>query len=76
VLVTVLTIFYYTGTAIGGSSANPLILFNKIILLAGLTALVPYAFCAMSELILFIKNRAEFSGKRLFGSSVMNLKWT
>ncbi len=72
VLVTLLTIFYYTGTAMGGSSDNPLILiFTKIILLAGLTALVPYAFCAMSELILFVKNRAEFRGKRLFGSGVI-----
>jgi hypothetical protein len=59
------------------TKTNPLLnIFNSIILLAGFTALVPYAFSAMSELILFIKNRAEFSGKRLFGSSVMNLKWT
>lgn len=65
VLVTLLTVFYYSG------SSSLILIFNKIILLAGFTVLVPYAFCAMSELVLFIKNKEEFSGKRLLGSSVI-----
>ncbi len=75
VLVSALTLLNYAGQGFAtasGSTTNPLIqIFNQIILLAGFTALVPYAFSAMAELMLFIKNRAEFSGKRLFGSSVI-----
>ncbi len=75
VLVSVLTLLNYAGQGFAtasGSTTNPLIqIFNQIILLAGFTALVPYAFSAMAELMLFIKNRAEFSGKRLLGSSVI-----
>jgi len=65
VLVTFLLIFNYSGS-------NSLIqMFNFIILLATLTTLVPYAFCAMAELILLIKRREQFSAKRLVGSGVI-----
>ncbi|HEX2911617.1 MAG TPA: amino acid permease [Chloroflexia bacterium] len=45
--------------------------FNFIILLATTTTLVPYAFCAMAELMLFIEGGKEFNGQRLFGSSII-----
>ncbi|NOR88895.1 MAG: amino acid permease [Anaerolineales bacterium] len=42
--------------------------FSFIILLATLTALFPYVLCSMAELMLFIKDRERFQGKRLLGS--------
>jgi basic amino acid/polyamine antiporter, APA family len=39
--------------------------FTFIILLATLNTLVPYAFCTMSEIMIFFKDPARFSGKRL-----------
>jgi basic amino acid/polyamine antiporter, APA family len=65
VLVTLLLVLNYSGS---GSLVS---IFNFIILLATLTTLVPYAFCAMSELMIFIKHREQFSGKRLLGSSII-----
>jgi len=65
VLVTLLLILNYSG------SGSLLQIFNFIILLATLTTLVPYAFCAMAELMIFVKNREQFSGKRLLGSSMI-----
>lgn len=65
VLVTLLLIFNYSG------SSSLIQMFSFIILLATLTTLVPYAFCAMAELMIFIKNRQEFNGKRLLGSSII-----
>lgn len=65
VLVTVLLVLNYSGS-------NSLVsIFSFIILLATLTTLVPYAFCAMSELMLFIKDRERFQGQRLLGSSII-----
>jgi basic amino acid/polyamine antiporter, APA family len=65
VLVTFLLVFNYSGS---GSLVQ---IFNFIILLATLTTLVPYAFCAMSELMIFIKKREQFNGKRLLGSGII-----
>jgi len=65
VLVTFLLVFNYSG------SSSMVQIFTFIILLATLTTLVPYAFCAMSELMIFIKDREQFSGKRLLGSSII-----
>lgn len=65
VLVTLLLAFNYSG------SSNLVQIFSFIILLATLTTLIPYAFCAMSELMIFIKDREKFSGKRLIGSSII-----
>jgi APA family basic amino acid/polyamine antiporter len=45
--------------------------FSFIILLATLTALFPYVLCSMAELMLFIKDRERFQGKRLLGSVVI-----
>ena len=45
--------------------------FKFIILLATLNTLVPYAFSSLSELMIFIKERARFSGQRLMGSSII-----
>jgi APA family basic amino acid/polyamine antiporter len=64
-LVTLLLVFNYSG------SSSLIQIFNFIILLATLTTLIPYAFCAMSELMIFITNRELFSGKRLLGSSII-----
>lgn len=66
-LVTLLLVLNYSGTG------SLLQIFNFIILLATLTTLVPYAFCAMAELMIFIKDRQQFSGKRLLGSSLIAL---
>jgi len=67
VLVTLLLVFNYSGS-------NSLVqIFTFIILLATLTTLVPYAFCAMAELLLLIQHRAEFSPRRLIGFSVIGI---
>jgi basic amino acid/polyamine antiporter, APA family len=50
-------------------SKNAVEIFNFIILLATLTTLVPYAFCAMAELMVFFNDRERFSGQRL-GASI------
>ncbi len=64
-LIMFLLIFNYSGS-------NSLIqIFTFIILLATLTTLVPYAFCAMAELMLLIQRREQFSARRLFGSGVI-----
>jgi APA family basic amino acid/polyamine antiporter len=46
-------------------------IFNFIILLATLTTLVPYAFCSMAELVIFVTDRERFRGRRLTGSLVI-----
>ncbi len=45
--------------------------FTFIILLATLASLIPYLFTAMAELLIFIKDREKFNGKRLLGSSII-----
>jgi len=45
--------------------------FTFIILLATLTTLVPYVFCSMAELMIFIREHERFNRKRLIGSSVI-----
>jgi basic amino acid/polyamine antiporter, APA family len=67
VLVTLLLVFNYSG------SSSLVQIFTFIILLATLTTLVPYAFCAMAELLLLIQHRSEFNPKRLIGSSVIGI---
>ncbi len=67
VLVTLLLVFNYSG------SGSLIQIFNFIILLATLTSLVPYAFCAMAELMLLIQQPEQFSRKRLIGSSVIGI---
>lgn len=65
VLVTLLLVFNYSG------NKGVVGIFNFIILLATLTTLLPYAFCAMAELILFITDRERFRGERLTGAGVV-----
>lgn len=45
--------------------------FTFIILLATLASLIPYLFTAMAELIIFIRDRERFNGKRLLGASIV-----
>ncbi len=45
--------------------------FTFIILLATLSTLVPYAFSAVAELVIFIRNRESFVGERLAGASLI-----
>lgn len=47
--------------------------FTFIILIATLASLIPYLYTCMAELMIFIKHREIFSGKRLFGSVVISL---
>jgi APA family basic amino acid/polyamine antiporter len=47
--------------------------FTFIILLATLNTLVPYTFCTMSEIMMFIKDPARFSGKRLGGGLAISV---
>ncbi len=59
ILMTVVLALNYSG------SKNAVDIFNFIILLATLTTLVPYAFCAMAEVTVFFTDRERFSGQRL-----------
>lgn len=45
--------------------------FTFIILLATLSTLIPYFFTTIAELLIFIRDRENFNGKRLAGSSVI-----
>ena len=45
--------------------------FTFIILLATLSTLVPYFFSAVAQLVIFVREREEFSGERLAGASVI-----
>lgn len=64
-LVTALLLINYSG------SSGAVAIFNFIILLATLTTLLPYTFCAMAELVFFVTDRERFSGKRLTGSLIV-----
>ena len=44
--------------------------FTFVILLATLTALLPYAICAMAELMIYARDRERFSGRKLTGAVV------
>jgi APA family basic amino acid/polyamine antiporter len=45
--------------------------FTFIVLLATLALLIPYLFTTMAELIIFVKYREQFDGKRLLGSAII-----
>ncbi len=47
--------------------------FTFIILIATLASLIPYLYTCMAELMIFVKHRASFSGKRLGISVVLSL---
>lgn len=45
--------------------------FTLVILIATLASLIPYFYTCLSELMIFIKYREQFQGKRLVGSSII-----
>jgi APA family basic amino acid/polyamine antiporter len=68
VLVTALLALNYAGQLAGAKSLTDV--YNGIILLATFVTLVPYAFCAMAELLIYSARREEFKGERLRRSSI------
>ena len=66
-LITILLAFNYSG------SRGLVGIFNFVILLATLSTLVPYAFCAMAELMIYVQDRPRFRSERLAGSSAIAL---
>jgi len=64
-LITVLLLLNYSG------SGNLAQIFEFIILLATLTTLVPYAFCALAEFLIYFKDRKAFSGERMAGAGII-----
>ena len=48
-------------------------LFTFIILLATLTCLIPYVFASMSELMILIRDRHLFSGRKLLGAGTISV---
>jgi len=64
-LITALLLLNYSG------SGNLVEIFEFIILLATLTTLVPYAFCALAEFILYFSDPDTFSGERMLGSGIV-----
>jgi basic amino acid/polyamine antiporter, APA family len=67
ILMTVVLALNYSG------SKNAVEIFNFIILLATLTTLVPYAFCAMAEIMVFFTDRERFRGQRLAASITISI---
>ena len=63
ILISILLAINYAGQAAGNSDF--IAIYNNIILLATFVTLVPYAFCAMAELVLFVKGAPAFRPKRL-----------
>jgi APA family basic amino acid/polyamine antiporter len=68
-LVSALLLINYAGQATGSSSLTEI--YNSILLLATFVTLVPYAFCTMAELMIFILRRDQFKGERLRRASVI-----
>lgn len=65
-LITVLMVLNYSGTK------TLIDIFNFVILLATLTTLVPYAFCAIAEFLIFLRTPAQLGGwQRFRGSGVI-----
>jgi len=62
-LITGLMALNYTGSLVEQ--------FTFIILLATLSALIPYVFSAAAELVIFVRDRERFSEERLAGASVI-----
>jgi APA family basic amino acid/polyamine antiporter len=65
-LATAVLVVYYGGLSSGAKGLVEA--HNAIILLATFTTLVPYAFCTMAELLLYVQDRARFDGRRLRGA--------
>lgn len=65
--ITVLLLLNYSG------SDNLVEVFEFIILLATLTTLIPYAFCALAEFMIYYSDRDSFSRERLLGSGIIGI---
>jgi basic amino acid/polyamine antiporter, APA family len=63
VLITILLMFNYSG------SKSLVEIFNFTILLATMTTLIPYVFCSIAELIIFIQDPSHHGGQRRFRKS-------
>jgi APA family basic amino acid/polyamine antiporter len=66
-LVTALLLFNYSGTH------HLVEIFDYVILLATLSTLVPYVFCAMAEVMILVRDRPRFRGERFTGSVIIAL---
>ncbi len=64
-LMTILLALRYSG------SGNLVDVFEFIILLATLTTLMPYAFCAIAEFLIYFSKPEAFSGQRMIGSAII-----
>lgn len=62
-----------TGLMLLNSSESLVDQFTFVILLATLTALLPYALCALSELMIYARDRERFAGRRLTSAVVTAL---
>jgi APA family basic amino acid/polyamine antiporter len=62
-----------TGLMLMNSSESLVDQFTFVILLATLTALLPYAICALAELMIYARDREKFAGKRLTGAVITAL---
>jgi APA family basic amino acid/polyamine antiporter len=62
-----------TGLMLMNSSEGLVDQFTFVILLATMTALLPYAICAMAELMIYARDRERFVGKRLTGAVITAL---
>ena len=65
VLMTGLLALNYSG------SSSLVEIFEFIILLATLTTLVPYAFCALVECLIYFNDREAFQSQRLLGAGIL-----
>ena len=66
-IVTVMLALNYSG------SRSLVELFDFVILLATLATLIPYVFCAMAELMIYVRDRSRFRSERLAGSVLIAL---
>jgi basic amino acid/polyamine antiporter, APA family len=66
-LATAVLLVYYGGLSSGATGLVEA--YNTIILLATFTTLVPYAFCAVAELLVYFQDRPRYSGRRLRGAA-------
>jgi len=62
-----------SGLMLLNSSESLVKQFEFVILLATLTALLPYALCALAELMIYARDRERFEGRRLTGAVVTAL---
>lgn len=47
--------------------------FTFIILLATLAVMIPYAYCTIGEMIIFVRHRERFNGRRMLKASIMSI---